>query len=353
MGSKYLHRLHWLALVGVGACTAGSKVTYVDGQCVIDGLPATLQQVETRQAEVTQHILSRQPILTAIAVFAVAIACAGYLQRLLTMLAARRASAQTFGERVRMRMERYRAHPVRYVLLLVSVLGLLIVAGVAYVGMDADKRASERSLASLQFCHLALRSAEEQHVLTEQREHLASIQATEHDIQALVDKLPPAEQQKAQEIVQQLSGSLGQQRTMVAQMAQRADVAAKEVAEHQAQVQKGLSKIDDEVVDLKSVPVALAKLAGDVKAVGTHTDALGGEIETCTAHADLVGKQLDAVTKQLDALAARPPPVCNCAAPVEVKPAVLKAVPPTPATTTDASPAPAPPPPPAPPDAGT
>ena len=320
------HRLDWLVLVLVGACTAGSKVRYVDGQCIVDGIPTSLSQVETRQADLTQHILSRQPILTAIAVAAVAIACAGYVQRLLTMLAARRAPAESLGERVRARMERYRAHPVRYALLLGGVLGVLVFAGVSYVSLDAAKRASERSLASLQFCHLALRSAEEQHVLAEQREHLASIQTTEHDIEALVHELPPAEQQKAQEIVQQLGTTLGQQRTMVAQFAQHADATAKAVTDHQVQVDRNLSKIDDEVIDLKSVPASLAKLSNDVHDVDTHATALGGEIEACTSHVDALGKQLDT-------LAAKPPPACtcNCAAPVVKEPvAVAPALAPAP-----------------------
>src|SRR6185503_1515887 len=118
-------------------------------------------------------------------------------------------------------------------------------AGIIYVSLDADKRTSERSLATLQFCHLALRSANEQHVLAEQREHLASIASTEQNIRTLVDQLPPAERQKGQEIAAQLSASLGQQRNLVAQFAEHADSTAKAVAD-------GISKIDTEVVDLKS-----------------------------------------------------------------------------------------------------
>ena len=296
--------------IALGACSASTRVSFTDGQCLIDGLASPLARVEARQAEVTQHVLSRQPILTAIAVAAVALAGAGYLQRILTVLAARRAQDQSFGDRLRTRMERYRRHPVRYFLLLGGVLGLLIAAGVAYVAMDSDKRTSERALASLQFCHLALRSADEQHVLAEQRDNLASIQSTEKDIRGLVDKLPPAEQQKAQEIVQQLSASLGQQRTMVAHLAQHADVAAKAVAEHQAEVERGLSKLADDVVDLKSMPVAISKLARDVHELGTHQDTLSGELESCSARIDTFSKTLDAVGKQLDALANRPEPVC-------------------------------------------
>jgi hypothetical protein len=310
---------HWLPLLAIAAaaCTPKNPVEYVDGQCLIGGVAATLAQVEARQAEVTQHILSRQPVLTAIAITAVVVAGSGYLRRILTMLAARRAPSQSFADRLRARLERYRAHPVRYFMLIGGVLAVIAAAGVAYVSLDADKRASERSLATLQFCHLALRSANEQHVLAEQREHLATIQSTEQNIRALVDQLPPAEQQKAREIAEQLAKSLGQQRTMVAQYAARADVAAKEVTEQQAEVQRGLSKLDGEVVDLKSMPAAVAKLANDVHDVGSREETLGGEIEACNAKLDTLAKNLDTASHALDTLANRPSttcPVCACAA---------------------------------------
>jgi len=299
-------------LVTLAACGNSDQVRFVDGKCLIHGEPATLARVEARQAEMTQHVLSRQPVLTAIAVAAVALAGASYVQRILTVLAARQAPSQPFGDRLRARMERYRAHPVRYFLLLSGVLGVLIVAGVAYVWLDADKRASERSLASLQFCHLALRSADEQRVLAEQRTNLASIQSTESDIRSLVDKLPPAEQQKAHEIVDQLSTSLGQQRTMVAHFAQHADDAARAVAQHQADVERGLSKLTDEVVDLKSMPTAVAKLSGDVHDVSTRIDTLGAELEGCNGKLDALRKGIDAAAKQLDVLASAPAPTCTC-----------------------------------------
>jgi len=310
-----------LLAVVAAACAPRSPVEYVNGQCLISGTPATLSEVETRQAQITQHILARQPVLTAIAVAAVLLAGAGYLQKIFTMLRARRDQSQSFADRLRARLERYRTHPIRNFALIGGVLGVLAAAGIAYVSLDADKRASERSLATLQFCHLALRSANEQHVLAEQREHLASIQSTEHDIRALVDQLPPAEQQKAREIASQLSTQLGQQRTMVAQFAQHADVAAKEVADQQAEVARGISKLDGEVVDLKSMPAAVAKLSADLHDVGAHEDTLGGEIESCNA-------KLDALQKAIDALAARPacpaPPIATAHADEPAKPEATK-----------------------------
>ncbi len=306
-----------LPTIVLAACGTGSQVKYVDGHCLINGVVATLGQVEVRQAEVTQHVLSRQPVLTAIAVAAVALAGASYLERILAVLAARRVPSQPLAERLRARMERYRAHPVRYFLLLASILGVLIIAGVAYVWMDADKRGSERSLASLQFCHLALRSADERRVLAEQRDNLASIQSTEGDIRALVDKLPPAEQQKAREIVDQLSTSLGQQRTMVARFAQHADDTARVVAEHQAEVERGLSKLSSDFGDLKSMPAAVGKLDSELHDVGVRTETLAGDLEACNARLDTLGKGIAGVSKQLETLVSRPIPECpawTCAA---------------------------------------
>ena len=66
----------------------------------------------------------------------------------------------------------------------------MLAAGL-YIYLDADKRASERALGMLQFCHLALRTNEEQGVLDEQRRNLAAIESTAGDIRTLVDKLPP------------------------------------------------------------------------------------------------------------------------------------------------------------------
>jgi DNA repair ATPase RecN len=143
-------------------------------------------------------------------------------------------------------------------------------------------------------------------VLAEQREHLASIQSTAHDIKALVNKLPPAEQDKAHDIVTQLSSTLGQQRTMVAQYAEHADVTAKEVADHQVEVDKGLTKLDGDVGDLKSMPAAITDLASKLGDVGTHQQALGGEVEANTAEVEALAKQVDALTKQVAELAARP-----------------------------------------------
>lgn len=185
------------AVVLLPAC-ASSSVEFAGGKCLIDGTPASLAHVEERQAEMTQHVLSRQPILTAIVVGMVVIAIAGYLPRLSAILTARKAPVEKFSERLRARIERYRAHPVRYFLLVGTVLGVVVTAAVVYVALDADKRASERALANLQFCHLALRSASD-------TEHLKKIQSTEREIRALIAKLPAADQRKARKLADQLA----------------------------------------------------------------------------------------------------------------------------------------------------
>jgi len=191
-------RFRLLATLAVLPACAGNTVEYVNGKCLIDGASASLTQVETRQAEMTQHVLSRQPILTAIVVGMVAIAIAGYLPRIFAILTARKAPVEKFSDRLRARIERYRAHPVRYFLLVSTLLGVVITAAVVYVSLDADKRASERALANLQFCHLALRSASD-------HDHLNKIQSTEREIRALVAKLPAADQRKARDIADQLA----------------------------------------------------------------------------------------------------------------------------------------------------
>ncbi len=300
----------WRAVLvlSVTACSGAGAVEYVNGKCLIRGVVSTLPQVEARQAELTQHILSRQPILTGIAVAAVVIAGASYAQRLFSVLAARRASATTFAERLRARMERYSAHPVRYFSILGGMLAILLAAGTAYIQLDADKRTSERALTTLQFCHLALRTADEQRVLTQQRDNLAAIQSTAGDIRVLVDKLPPAEQQKAHEIVNSLTASLGQQRALVTRYAAQADESTRAVQERQADVERGLSKLDGDVGTLKAVPDQLGRIDGALHDVGARSDDLAGKV-------DSNGDHLETIERIVTDLAARPAPVCNCAPP--------------------------------------
>src|SRR5207237_151760 len=82
--------------------------------------------------------------------------------------------------------------------------GVLIGAGVFYIYLDADKRASERALATLQFCHLSLRTADEKRALDEQRSNLSSIHDTAGEIRGLIAKLPPDERAKPHPIQRSL-----------------------------------------------------------------------------------------------------------------------------------------------------
>lgn len=221
------------AAVVLPACAA-SSVEFVGGKCLIDGTPASLTQVEQRQAEMTQHVLSRQPILTAIVVGMVVIAIAGYLPRISAILTARKAPVEKFSERLRARIERYRAHPVRYFLLVSTVLGVVITAAVVYVSLDADKRASERALANLQFCHLALRSAAE-------TDHLKKIQSTEREIRSLIAKLPAADQRKARNLADQLAQErqgTGEIKSVTDGCTTRLDALGKDIAAIKAQLEQ-------------------------------------------------------------------------------------------------------------------
>ena len=90
----------------------------------------------------------------------VSLAGIGYVERLVMLFSARR-EARGMGERLQAVIDRYRSHPVRYFALLAGSVGMLIAAGSLYIYCDADKRSSERALGALQFCHLALRTADE------------------------------------------------------------------------------------------------------------------------------------------------------------------------------------------------
>jgi hypothetical protein len=201
-----------------------------------------------------------------------------------------------------MALDRYRAHPVRYFSLVTATLLLLGLAGGFYVYLDADKRASERALGLLQFCHLALRNDEAKDLLAEQRRNLTTIESTAGNIRSLVDKLPPEEQKKAREIVAQINSSLALQGKLVNDWIGRSDETARQARDHAQLVERGLSAMETNLGALKSLPEQLGKLDGK----------LDGE-----------AARLTALKTTVDALAARPAcPACVCDAP---KPAAVAA----------------------------
>src|SRR5262249_52887743 len=154
------------------------RVEFTGGQCVIDGAPATLDQVEARQARLSERIVARQPISVVGTVLVVGLAGFSHIEKPFLLFNSRKTPAHCLGARLRLALDRYRAHPLRYFAIVSTTLLLLGVAGGFYVYLDADKRASERALGLLQFCHLALRNDEAQSILAEQRRNLASIEST-------------------------------------------------------------------------------------------------------------------------------------------------------------------------------
>ncbi|MEO6950760.1 MAG: hypothetical protein ABI321_03025, partial [Polyangia bacterium] len=198
----------------------------------------------------------------------------------------------------------YRDRPVRYFAMVVGTLVLLGVAGGFYVYLDADKRASERALGQLQFCHLALRNGEAEDILTEQRHNLEAIETTAGNIRQLVDKLPPAEQQKAKAIVDQIGVTLSHQTKLVNDYMERTSETTKEAEEHHELLMRGLSSIETNVGTLKGLPQTLRDLSDEVQ----HVD---GKVGTSQAELDA---KVAALKASIDVLVARPAPKCVCPA---------------------------------------
>jgi hypothetical protein len=286
-----------LFAVLLAACSGAGHVEYNSGQCRIDGRPAGVTEVEARQAELSERITSRQPLFVIITVAILLLAGASHIEKLMLLFSTRRQQAKGLGERLKLALERYREHPVRYFIIVVTTLSALGLAGGFYVYLDADKRASERALGLLQFCHLSLRNAEAEKVLGEQRKNLESIENTAGSIQRLVDKLPPEEQKKAQEIVGQINDALKHQGHLVSEYVAHTDESTKSVRD---QVGKGLASLETQVSPLRALPAAIKDLSDQL---GKLDGKLGG-------NQTAVDKQLAAVKTQLDALAARPEPKC-------------------------------------------
>jgi hypothetical protein len=276
----------------LAACGGPGHVQYDNERCLIDGQSATLGEVETRQAAVAARIQARQPWFAIVTIMVVLIAGASNAEKVMVLFRARKDDGgRPMSERIRDALERHRQSPPRFFAIIGSTLGLLLMAAGFYIYLDVDKRASERALGMLQFCHLALKTSEEQGVLDEQRRNLTSIQATAGDIRALVDKLPPEEKQKAREIVTQMNTALEKQGKMMGDyLAARSDEQQKALREHTAAVEKGLSSLSTDLGALKSLPATLKdigegvkKQSGDVKALQAQLDTLDGKLKQLLA----------------------------------------------------------------------
>ena len=239
-------------------------------------------------------------------VLVVVLAGASHMEKLVLLFSARRAGGKKFGERLQAVLERYRTRPVRYFTIVVGTLVLLLAAGGCYIYLDADKRASERALGMLEFCHLALRTRDAQGVLIEQRHNLQAIESTAGDIRALVDKLPPEEQRKAHQIVATMNAALTQQGKLVGDYLNRSEETTTMLNQHTEALQRGLSSVEAGVLGLKSLPgglhdsdLSVQKLDGQL---GAFDAKLDGQSKTLG--------QLAALTAEVKALADCPAPVC-------------------------------------------
>ena len=298
------------ALMAITAgCGGPGDIRFDQGGCTIDGRPADLPRVEAREAAVQHRIASLQPWLVAITVAIVSLAGIGYVERLVMLFSARR-DARGMGQRLQALVDRYRSHPVRYFALLVGSVAMLIAAGGLYIYCDADKRSSERALGALQFCHLALRTADEKRALDDQRQNLSSIHETAGAIRQLIDKLPPAEQAKASEIINHMDEAVGRQRRAISERLQRSEDTTLALTTRAQSIERGLAGLATDIGGLKSVPAELHALTD---AVGRVDGRAATANEKLTAASDKLGETqvtLASMERAVKALAERPAPVC-------------------------------------------
>ncbi len=315
------------SITSLGGCGGPGHVQYDNDRCLIDGHEATLGDVEARQTAVAARIQSRQPWFAIVTIVIVLVAGASNAEKALVLLRARKHDGENrpLSERIRDALDRHRESPLRFGAIVGSTLGLLAVAASFYVYLDVDKRASERALGMLQFCHLALRTSEEQGVLAEQRKNLNAIQSTAGDIRALVDKLPPEEKQKAREIVAQMNSALEKQGKIVGDYLSRSDEQQKALQQHNATVEKGLSSLSTDVSALKALPATLKDIGDGVKKLDGK---LAGEDATVRALHDKLAELDDKVDKLLARPACEPPaPVAKAAPPKPAAAAVVASKP--------------------------
>jgi hypothetical protein len=279
-------------------------VRFEHGACTIDGAPVDLPRVEERESQVQHRIVSRQPWLVAITVVVVSLAGISYIERLVMLFSASR-DAQGMGDRVRALVDRYRAHRVRYVAMVAGSVSVLIGAGVLYIYLDADKRASERALATLQFCHLALRTADEKRALDEQRNNLSSIHDTAGEIRGLIAKLPPTERAKAHEIIGHMDDAVGKQGRLISEHLQRSEDAAAALSDRTQSIERGVSGLQSGLDGLKPLPVTVHALGELVARLDGRAAATEGRLAT-------EDDKLQAIQRTLDTLVSRPAPSCVC-----------------------------------------
>jgi chromosome segregation ATPase len=155
----------------------------------------------------------------------------------------------------------------------------------------------------LQFCHLALRTVDENKTLDDQRQNLASIHQTAGEIRQLIDKLPPAEQAKAQEIVGHMDDAVRRQGRSIADRLQRSEDTAESIRDGTLSIERGLSGLQSELGELRELPARVHAIGDALHGVESHG------VATEQTLAEVSGK-IAAVQKSLDGLSNRPPPSC-------------------------------------------
>jgi len=290
-------------------CGGPGEVRFNQGGCAIDGQPADLARVEAREAEVQHRIARLQPWLVAITVTIVSLAGIGYVERLIMVFSARR-DARGMGERLQGVVDRYRSHPVRYFALLGGSVGMLIAAGSFYIYCDADKRSSERALGALQFCHLALRTADEKAALDDQRQNLSSIHETAGAIRQLIDKLPPAQQAKASEIINHMDDAVGRERRVICGRLQRSEETTLALSTEAQSIARGLSGLAADVGGLKVLPGEVRTIAGELGEVNGRAAAANEKLVAANDKLTETSAALTTLVNSVKELAARPAPTC-------------------------------------------
>jgi len=281
-------------------------IEFSRGQCRIDSRQATLSEVEALQADLSERVLRLQPWFVVVTLLIVVLAGASHIEKLVLLFSTRKTEVRGIGERLRVALDRYRAYPLRYFTLVGATLSLLAMAGGFYVWLDAVKRSTERALATLQFCHLALQDSVARDVMDEQQRNLQAIEATAGNIRTLVQKLPPEERRKAQEVADRINSAVSREEKLVSDYSSRVDAANRALEAHTVALEKGLSEIGATLATLRSVPGAVADLSLEVK---QHQSAL--ELE----HATTKGR-LAAMEKSLKLVSE----VCGRQATPELKP---------------------------------
>jgi hypothetical protein len=327
-----------LLTVGSVGCAGPGEVRFDRDGCSIDGRAADLARVEEREALVQHRIARRQPWLIVITVAIVSLAGIGYIERLVLLFSARR-DAGGMGKRLQSVIDRYRSHPVRYFTLLAGSVGALLAAGSLYIYCDADKRSSERALGALQFCHLALRSADEKHALDEQRQNLSSIHETAGAIRQLIDKLPPTEQAKAAEIIGHMDDAVGRERRVISEHLQRSEDTTAALRDRTQSIERGLTGLETDVGGLKDLP-------GDVRAISSTLIKVDGRVAVANdklleANAKLVATDatLSSLQRTMKEVADRPALICPACVCGERPPPTAEP-PKSPATASRADPSP-------------